>query len=205
MQEQAAARHTVDQLRRWLAMPFSGVFAALAFMLASSTPVLANDNSNAFFHSLEKLCGARFEGAMTFPTSGQDDFAGKLLVADIKSCTSSEIRISFAVGDDTSRTWIISRTAGGLQLQHDHRHPDGTEDAVSMYGGEANAEGTASMQSFAADAHTRKLIPEAATNIWTIRLGDEGNTITYDLQRNGKPRFRAELKRVDSVLPDPGN
>lgn len=179
----------------------NGILVLLIAAYACSNAALADDASNAFFHSLERLCGARFEGAMTFPSTGQDDFAGKLLVAEFNSCTTSEIRIAFAVGDDTSRTWIISRTAGGLQLQHDHRHPDGTEDAISMYGGEALPDGTASEQSFAADAHTKQLIPAAATNVWTLRLGKDDQTLVYDLQRDGKPRFTAELKRVDSEDP----
>lgn len=182
------------------------ILIAIIFFIGSlgnSGTALANEASNAFFESLGKLCGARFEGAMTFPTSGQDDFAGKLLVAEFQSCTTSEIRIPFAVGENTSRTWIISRTAGGLQLKHDHRHPDGTEDAVSMYGGEALPNGSAASQSFAADAHTKQLIPDAATNVWTISLSNEGSTLVYDLKRHEKPRFTAELKRVDAVDSEP--
>jgi hypothetical protein len=180
------------------------MFSALLGMAA--TPVaLADTAAKAFFDSLHRLCGTRFEGAMTFPAEGQDAFAGKLLVAQVETCTDSEIRIPFAVGDDTSRTWIISRTAGGLQLQHDHRHADGTEDAISMYGGKSRSRGSATEQSFAADAHTAKLIPEAATNVWTISLADDGERLVYALQRNDKPRFKAELRRVESPASVPGH
>lgn len=140
---------------------------------------------------------------MTFPATGQDAFAGKLLVATFKTCTSREVRIPFAVGEDTSRTWIISRTADGLQLKHDHRHADGTEDEITMYGGDSLADGSASSQSFGADEHTKQLIPDAATNVWTISLADEGNRLTYSLQRHGKPRFEAVLERVASPAPAP--
>ena len=185
--------------RRFAVRSSNCIFVLVIAILACCKAALANDASNAFFESLGQLCGARFEGVTTLPTSGQDDFAGKLLVAEFQSCTTSEIRIPFAVGENTSRTWIISRTAGGLQLQHDHRHPDGTEDEISMYGGESLPDGRATGQSFAADAHTKQLIPDAATNVWTISLKDESGTLVYALQRHGKPRFTAELKRVDSL------
>ena len=170
--------------------------------IATTLPTFANDPANRFFDSLQQLCGARFEGAMTFPADGLDDFAGKLLVAEIGPCSPVEIRIPFAVGEDTSRTWIISHTSTGLQLQHDHRHADGKEDAISMYGGMSGPEGSADTQSFSADAHTIELIPEAATNIWTISLGDNGNTLTYSLQRHGNPRFEAQLRRAGNPQPD---
>lgn len=201
MAASAAIRPEVGGRQGLFGRPFGSLVILIVATLAGCSAAFASDASNAFFHSLEKLCGARFEGAMTFPADGQDDFAGKLLVAEFRSCATSEIRIPFAVGENTSRTWIISRTAGGLQLQHDHRHPDGSEDAISMYGGEALPDGDATRQSFAADAHTRQLIPEAASNVWTISLSDDGQTLVYALQRHGKPRFAAELKRVDSVVP----
>lgn len=163
-------------------------------------PVRAQDARDQFFTTLKGLCGARFEGAMTFPTEGQDDFAGKLLVAHITSCGDDEIRVPFLVGEDRSRTWIFSRMEGGLQLKHDHRHADGTPDAVTMYGGMASATGTSLMQSFAADAHTAKLIPAAVTNVWTVSLNADGTRLTYHLERDAKPRFTAVLERVQKAV-----
>ena len=179
-------------------MPRSAI-AAVTWIAAAafSAPVQAEDARDRFFASLKALCGARFEGAMTFPRTGQDDFAGKRLVAHIASCSDAEIRVPFAVGANRSRTWVFSRIAGGLQLKHDHRHPDGTPDAITMYGGMANAAGTPSRQSFPADAHTAQLIPAAATNVWTVTLSPDGRTLTYHLERDAKPRFTAVLERVD--------
>ncbi|MGB0133018.1 hypothetical protein [Dokdonella sp.] len=197
---------TINALSGWCS--HAAIRSRLLAMTAMSVitvaaPVFANDPAEAYFETLRQLCGARFEGEMTFPAEGQDAFAGKLLVAEFKSCTPDEVRIPFAVGEDTSRTWIISRTADGLHLQHDHRHPDGTEDDVNMYGGLSDTGGSASSQSFKADAHTRQLIPEAATNVWTISLTDNGDGLVYALQRHEKPRFEAQLKRVATADPDP--
>lgn len=167
----------------------------LATVAVFCTPVHAQDARDQFFATLKGLCGARFEGAMTFPADGQHEFAGKRLVAQIASCSDDEIRVPFQVGEDRSRTWVFSRTAGGLQLKHDHRHADGTPDEVTMYGGLASATGTPLQQSFPADAYTAKLIPAAATNVWTLSLSADGASLTYHLERDAKPRFTAVLKR----------
>lgn len=167
----------------------------LAAVAVFCTPVHAQDARDQFFAALKGLCGARFEGAMTFPVDDQHEFAGKRLVAHVASCSDEEIRVPFQVGEDRSRTWVFSRTADGLQLKHDHRHADGTPDEVTMYGGLASATGTPLQQSFPADAHTAKLIPAAATNVWTVSLSEGGKSLTYHIERDAKPRFTAVLER----------
>jgi hypothetical protein len=120
----------------------------------------------------------------------------------VRSCTADEIRIPFHVGENRSRTWVLTRTADGIRLKHDHRHSDGTPDAVTMYGGDGPAGGLS--VDFAADAYTASLIPAAATNIWTIAL-DPGRTFTYGLRReeqNRRFRVSFDLTRpVDAPPP----
>lgn len=172
--------------------------AALATLLAAAltTPAHAGgDNRDAFFANLGTLCGATFEGASVFPREPGDAFAGKKLVANVATCTENEIRVPFIVGEDRSRTWIFTRSAAGLELKHDHRHADGTPDEQTMYGGMASDKGTPHAQSFHADAYTAKLIPAASTNVWTVTLSPDGKTLTYFLERDAKPRFKAELTR----------
>jgi hypothetical protein len=177
----------------------STLFAlALASAAALSPPAQAPDARAQFFDTLGALCGARFEGAMSFP-DGPHDFAGKRLVATVASCTPTEIRVPFVVGEDRSRTWVFSRVDDGLQLKHDHRHEDGTPDEVTMYGGMASAAGSAQVQSFPADAHTARLIPAAAGNVWTVSLDPDGKRLSYHLDRDGKPRFTAVLARADEA------
>jgi len=166
---------------------------ATTFLVA---PAGADDAQQQFFAALTALCGAHFVGSMTYPVDGQDDFAGKTLVAHVATCSTDEIRVPFAVGDDGSRTWIFTRTATGLQLKHDHRHADGTPDAITMYGGMASTTGTSLVQSFAADAYTAGLIPAATTNVWTVSLAADGSRLTYHLERDAAPRFTAILDRA---------
>ena len=176
-------------------MKLSPLFIFFSFAISNMLQASEDDPQSAFFDSLSSLCDQRFEGEMTFPTEGQDSFAGKKLVANIASCTNTEIRIPFHVGEDHSRTWIISKTEAGLELKHDHRHHDGTPDEINMYGGLAGSNGSAARQSFFADAHTATIIPEARTNVWTISLSEDKSSLTYHLERNSAPRFTAKLAR----------
>jgi hypothetical protein len=162
---------------------------------SASTPVL-NTNQQAFFDRVKSICGARFEGESVFPEDPGDAFRGQLLVAVVESCGDDEIRIPFMVGPDTSRTWVLKRTAKGLQLKHDHRHADGTPDEVTLYGGVALDAGSNLAQSFPADSYTANLIPEASTNEWFLSFSADGKELTYYLERHGKARFKAVLNLV---------
>jgi hypothetical protein len=177
------------------------ITSTVLLTLITSTTLIASEDSAqlAFFNSLSKLCGERYEGKMTFPKEGQDAFAGKVLVATLDSCTDNEIRIPFHVGEDRSRTWIVSKTENGLQLKHDHRHEDGTPDEITMYGGLAGNNGSSLSQSFFADEHTATIIPAASTNVWTITLSEDTSSLTYYLERHSAPRFSAELTKVSGM------
>ncbi len=152
---------------------------------------------DAYFQRLSMECGKTFVGKTIFPDEPNHDFAGKTLIAHLQSCTDQEIRIPFQVGEDKSRTWIITKTEQGLLLKHDHRHKDGTPDEITMYGGYAGnykgSNGGPFKQHFLADEHTAKLIPAAKSNVWTISLDPEKMEITYDLERHQMPRYKAKL------------
>lgn len=167
----------------------------LAASIAANPGWAADSTSAAFFERLRGLCGATFEGKSTFPAEPTDSFYGKTLVAKVASCTEKEVRVPFQVGEDKSRTWIFTLDGAKLTLKHDHRHADGTPDAQTMYGGDASAAGSATSQSFHADAYTAKLIPAAVTNVWTVSLSADGKQLNYHLDRHNAPRFRASLTR----------
>lgn len=178
-----------------------------ALALAITTPCYGQtakakdeaDTQKAFFQNLKKLCGHRFAGETQFPPDPNHPLAGKKLVMSVDSCSDRELRIPFLVGEDKSRTWILTLSEKGLLFKHDHRHPDGTPDKITMYGGWAAEGGTAHLQRFPADADTAKLIPEATTNVWTLEIIREKEQFTYYLERNNEPRYRA----VFSLKPLP--
>lgn len=121
----------------------------------------------------------------------------------VRSCDPAEIRIPFHVGADRSRTWVVTPTATGLLLKHDHRHEDGSEDEITQYGGEAIGRGTDTTQDFAADAFTAELVPTAATNVWTVEVLP-GERFVYALRREGSDRrFRAEFDLSAPIDPPP--
>lgn len=105
-----------------------------------ASPPLAQEQE-AFWAAIEAHCGRAYEGRVAISTGSAGDtaMAGKRLVMHVRECKPGEIRIPFHVGDDRSRTWVLTRTATGLRLKHDHRHQDGTPDAITQYGGDTRA------------------------------------------------------------------
>jgi hypothetical protein len=152
-----------------------------------------------FFAQLEALCGRAFEGEATL-VSG-DGFEDRM-VMHVRRCSEREIQIPLHVGGNRSRTWIVTRTDQGLRLKHDHRHEDGSEDLVTQYGGDTRDAGTATSQSFPADAFTADLLPEAATNVWTMTI-EPGERFVYHLTRHDEPRATFTFDLRADVEPPP--
>ncbi|MEW5928362.1 MAG: hypothetical protein AB1941_12920 [Gemmatimonadota bacterium] len=157
----------------------------------------------AFWSALRRHCGRAYEGRLTQGNASDTAFAGKTLTMHVRRCTDDEVRIPFHAGEDRSRTWVITRTAAGLRLKHDHRHRDGSEDRVTRYGGDTRGPGTATAQEFPADAFTASLIPAAAANVWTVEVVP-GERFAYALRREGTDRrFRVEFDLARPVAPPP--
>lgn len=155
-----------------------------------------------FWAALQSLCGEAYMGAVVESVPEDPSFQ-QPLVMHVRECEDDAIRIPFHVGDDRSRTWVITRTADGLRLKHDHRHEDGEPDPVTQYGGDTRDGGSATWQEFAADAHTASLIPEASTNVWTVEVVP-GERFSYLLRREGtERRFRADFDLTEPVDPPP--
>jgi hypothetical protein len=133
-----------------------------------------------FKEALLAHCGKAYEGRVV-AAPDDSDFRGKRLVMHVLSCEGDVINIPFNVGDDRSRTWVLTFIDNRIQLKHDHRHKDGTSDEVTMYGGLTSNSGQKGIQVFAADEETRILIPEASSNVWWITVDD--STFTYNLRR----------------------
>jgi hypothetical protein len=160
-----------------------------------AAPEIAADQKE-FFAALKSLCGATLEGATEFPDDPKHPLGGKKLVLNVQACSDNEIRIPLHAGEDKSRTWVITLTPEGLLLKHDHRHEDGTPDEVTMYGGFAVPGGSGLKQQFAADADTARMIPDAATNVWTLELDTDKKRMIYALERHNAPRYRAAFSLV---------
>jgi len=163
----------------------------------------AGDPQARFWANLQTLCGGAWAGEVLEAPANDTTFAGHELVMHARVCEENRILIPFHVGEDRSRTWVLTRTADGIRLKHDHRHRDGSEDEVTQYGGDTAEAGSANRQEFPADEFTASLIPAAATNVWTVEIvpGDE---FVYALRREGTDRrFRIRFDMDRPVDPPP--
>lgn len=164
--------------------------------------------ADAFFAALGAMCGQAFEGALVVSDErDREAFAGKP-VAHVRDCSDDEIRIPFHVGEDRSRTWVVSRTDAGLRLKHDHRHRDGSEDPLTQYGGDSFDAGSGSptRQAFPADAESKALFLQAGLNasvdnIWALEV-QPGAMLAYELRRPDR-HFRIEFDLSRAVSPPP--
>lgn len=108
----------------------------------------------------------------------------------VRDCDAREIRIPFHVGEDRSRTWVVTRTGSGLRLKHDHRHADGSPDALTLYGGDTRDAGSAARQQFPADAESKAMFTAqgravSVPNVWALEA-EPGRTFFYELARPGR-------------------
>jgi hypothetical protein len=190
---------------------------ALSACASSPSPMARGARADAFMAALASHCGQAFAGRIVADepvAPGPDAFAGKKLVMHVRGCDAPahELRVPFHVGDDRSRTWVITRTADGLRLRHDHRHPDGSEDVLTMYGGDTVAPGTAVRQEFPVDAGSIALFERegsgaSVTNTWAMEV-EAGERFLYELSRPGGRLFQVEFdlsRPVDLPAPSWGS
>ncbi len=159
---------------------------------------------DAYFDNLRAHCGKAYEGKVVMDTPKSPGFEGRL-VMHVRNCTGNQLQIPFHVGDDHSRTWIISKTGSGLSLKHDHRKPDGNHDVSTMYGGHTVDAGWPTVQSFPADQYSKELFvrlgnPQSNTNIWQMYIYPQ--TFSYRLIREGR-EFRVDFDLTKPVALPP--
>lgn len=174
----------------------------------SAAALPASPPAAQFLAALSTLCGQAFAGRITAnePRAANDPFEGRELIMHVRTCGPGRILVPFHVGDDRSRTFVITLVGDRLRLKHDHRHKDGTEDVLTMYGGDTVAAGTATRQEFPVDDFSKKLFTrenrEASnTNTWAMEM-HPGRTFAYELSRPGR-MFRVEFDLTRRVPAPP--
>lgn len=175
----------------------TALIAALAALTAGcATAPAPSGPQDVFMARLKELCGRRFEGRVVTTDAADANFARSRLLMHVRDCSATEVRIPFSVGEDRSRTWIVTRTAEGLRLKHDHRHEDGTPDVLHLYGGDTTGAATAERQEFPVDAFSIALFNANAaavstTNVWAMEVRPD-DIFAYELRRAGR-HFRVEF------------
>lgn len=151
-----------------------------------------------FIQNLAQHCGKAYRGEIA-SSPAPADFENKELIMYVAACDKREIKISFFVGDDLSRTWIFTLKGDRIELKHDHRQSNGQPDEVTMYGGTTTNTGTAHAQYFPADQETTLNIPAAASNLWWVTINDK--EYSYNLQRAGsKTSFNAVFDLNEPII-----
>ncbi len=178
---------------------------------APTSPAQAEPTpADLFYQRITSLCGQSFAGRIVANTpvaAAPDPFDGKVLVMQVRECSEDELRIPFHVGDDHSRTWVITRQGSGLRLKHDHRHADGSADATTRYGGDTRDGGTAQRQQFPVDAVSVAMfkardMTASVTNTWAMEI-TPGKNFVYELSRPGGRLFRVDFDLSQPVAAPP--
>lgn len=176
----------------------------LAVGIAMVTPACDGDNGrveedaalggreaqNAFFEGLAERCGDQYPGRAILAPASDEVFHPAYLGMHIADCDDEEIRITFLVDDDASRTWVIERSDEGLLFTHEHAREDGTLYEASGWGGWATNDGTSLFQHFPDHRWTPERGPEDSRSIWRLRLDPLNGQFVYYLDRGLTPAYR---------------
>ena len=185
------------------------LFLLVALGGCASLPAKAS--KDPFFERLSTLCGKAYEGRIASPPVDADrDFAGKSLIMHVRECTPDVIRIPFHVGENRSRTWVVSRVGSEVRLKHDHRHEDGSEDVLTQYGGDSEAltltvagllRHEFPADQYSKDLFTRQKLPVSNANVWAMEF-TPARAFAYELRRPGR-FFRVEFDLARPVASPP--
>jgi len=155
-----------------------------ALLLTACNGPAAQDE---FVQNLMPLCGQSFAGKVVSTDAVDADWRSAKIIAGPVSCEVAAIKMPLAVGENTSRTWVLIPEKRSLTLKHDHRHKDGTADAVSWYGGTAQTDGTSTRQEFPVDDFSIDLfekedLPASVVNTWAMEIVP-AQMFAYELSR----------------------
>lgn len=190
----------------------AGALLALSLAAASAGAVAADPAGpdrtaqgpqDQWWERLQALCGKAYAGQLIRAPEGDDTFRDRNVVIHVRDCSDDRVRIPLVIDDDRSRTWILSRGAGGIELRHDHRQADGSPDAVTLYGGSTPNAGSADTQMFAADDQTREAIAGSGQrSVWLMEIHPDGRFV-YAGNRVGTERgFQVDFD-LSTVVPAP--
>jgi hypothetical protein len=199
--------------------PAALALTALALPLAACQTMPDANPQERFWQALTSHCGKAYAGRLVSTEAADAEMRGVAMVMELRECSDERIAIPFHVQRadgswDRSRTWLVTRTATGIRLKHDHRHEDGSPDAVTMYGGDSLAGGgTSQVQDFPVDAESVALfrangLDQSVTNVWRVEIdpaGEPGAIFAYQLSRQppASRMFRVEFDARRPIAAPP--
>ena len=169
--------------------------AMLAFAACGSpTPSFPQ---GAFWDALEPACGTVLPGEMLSNASSDRDWRRRGVSLDVTECSSEGMRMVVQVGNDRSRTWILTQAADGIDFRIERA--EGTGPGVSGYGGVSSEGADAMRQVFPADEVTKEMFSErglalALENVWSLTIDPEAGDLVYEVERiSGGRKIRFDL------------
>lgn len=183
--------HRIPPLAATLAALLLG--ACAAHTPAPAAPVTAQD---AFWAQLQALCTGAAEGRLLQAPDAQISPDARLVV-HFRECGPGELRFPLHVDENRSRTWVFIRHADRLELRHDHRHADGTEESNTWYGATTLEPGTATRQEFVSERN-------GVRSGWRVEI-EPGRSFVYGTIRDGAWRHHLvfDLTRPAEIPPPP--
>jgi hypothetical protein len=171
--------------------------------------VACNPDQNprdAWFAAMASHCGQAYPGGLTLEPPGDEMLTGtELLIVHFRECEDGLLKVPFHIEKeadeswDRSRTWIFTHHGDSLEIRHDHRKPDGSEDDFTMYGGFSVGEGSALRQEF-------KSVPRSEeTGMfrgWRIEI-EPGVRYTYGTIRDTTWSWRVDFELSTPVEAPP--
>lgn len=154
----------------------------------------AQEPRDLFWERLQALCETAAEGEL-LQAPDQQILPGQRLVVHFWECGDDEIRFPLHVDDNRSRTWVLIRHADHLELRHDHRIEDGSEDTNTWYGATTLAPGSAGRQEFVTQRGE-------ISSGWAIEI-EPGVHFTYGTIRNGEWRHHLEFDLQNPIALPP--
>ncbi|TVQ75561.1 MAG: hypothetical protein EA363_00315 [Balneolaceae bacterium] len=172
---------------------------------AETRQEVADAPSQVFWSRLHEHCGEAFEGRLVTAAPGFDLLDGsERLIVHFRSCSDFETRLPFHIEEgpdawDRSRTWVFfNHGADGLELRHDHRHQDGSEEENTWYGGDA-IEGGTYWQRFVYPPRTEEM---GVFMGWRVEIHPH-ERFTYGTMRDDEWTFRVDFDLSQAVEPPP--
>jgi len=148
-----------------------------------------------FIANLSQHCGQAYPGeVVSFPEADRETLEGATVVVHFRECSSREVKVPVYVDQDASRTWVFTRTATGVDLRHDHRHPDGTPEPNTWYGAFVST----------AEPNRHEFLrtgEDGSEGGWVVEIVP-GERYTYGTVRDGEWRHRFDFD-LSSPVPPP--
>jgi hypothetical protein len=189
--------------RWWVAVPVAALLGCGSGADRTGEPqpgepvaVQQAEPQDAFWAHLQALCPGAAEGELLQAPEGDTQIEPDArLVVHFMECGDQELRFPLQVDENRSRTWVFVRHAGSVELRHDHRHPDGTEESTTWYGASTRDPGSATRQEFVSDR-------DGMIVGWRVEI-EPGRRFTYGTIRDGEWRHHLEFDLSTPVAEPP--